>query len=120
VLYAANAKGIDNELQQLSFKLIPDVISLVAKEVAFGECGGRTIDAEGGLLELEEKGENHNGLGEPNENNVEVEECLSMSLESNLSIQIHGSVMTIWTAPLMRGMRFTKISTSHFSPRIII
>ena len=75
MLYAANAKGIDNELQQLSFKLIPDVISLVAKEVAFGECGGTIIDAEGGLLELEEKGENHNGLGAPNENNVEVEEC---------------------------------------------
>ena len=41
MLYATNAKGIDNELQQLSFKLIPDVISLVAKEVAFGERGGR-------------------------------------------------------------------------------
>ena len=40
VLHATNAKGIDNELQQLSFKLIPDVISLVAKDVAFGECGG--------------------------------------------------------------------------------
>jgi hypothetical protein len=75
VLYATNAKRIDNELQQLSFKLIPDVVSLVAKDVAFGECGGTIIDAEGGLLELEEKDENHNGLGESNENNVEVEEC---------------------------------------------
>ncbi len=86
MLYAANAKGIDNELQQLSFQLILDFISLVAKDVAFGECGGTIIDAKGGFLELEEKGENHNGLREPNENNVEVEECSSMSLESNLSI----------------------------------
>jgi hypothetical protein len=38
---------------------------------------------------LEEK-DDQNGLGEPTENmDFEAEECSSMSLESNMSIQIH-------------------------------
>ncbi|KAL7457366.1 hypothetical protein ACHAWC_008912 [Mediolabrus comicus] len=95
VLYATNAKGIDDELKHLPLKLLPLVISQAAQDVCRSDYKEINLDVEGNFDN--EKDEKNAPEDEPEESinmmDIETEDNSAMSLEPNSSIQSFDSVM---------------------------